>query len=315
VIIDEVQYAPGLFRHLKTRIDQKRDAAGQMILTGSQPFSLMEGVSESLAGRLGLLELEGLSFSELHAALPSVSPLELAQRGALPELWKEPELEPREYYHAYVATYLERDVRGVLNVSSLRDFERFLRACALRSAQILNKAELARDVGISPSTASQWLSVLQASDQVYLLEPWFSNRTKSLVKSPKLYLSDSGLLCFLLSISTLDELLDSPHAGAVWETLVCGELRRQIRFGARSGQLLYWRDRNKEVDFLVHRGGRFELYEAKWTEQAGASDARFLKLVAAELPKRSVTRQGVVCRASNRYPIADDVQALPLAEL
>src|SRR6185295_1508550 len=190
---------------------------GQFILTGSQPFSLMQGVSESLAGRLGILELEGLSFGEARAAIPDLSPLDFAHRGAFPELWKARDLDVQGYYHAYVATYLERDVRSALNVSSLRDFERLLRACALRSAQILNKADLARDVGVSPSTAAQWLSVLQASDQIYLLEPWFSNRNKSLVKSPKLYLNDTGLMCFLLGVSTPAELMSSPFAGAIWE--------------------------------------------------------------------------------------------------
>lgn len=206
-------------------------------------------------------------------------------------------------------------MRSVLNVSSLRDFERFLRACALRSAQVLNKADLARGVGISPSTADKWLSVLSASDQVYLLEPWFSNRTKSLVKSPKLYLNDTGLLCFLLGVSSSMDLLASPFAGAVWETLVCGELRRQLRFGARPGQLFYFRDRTKEVDLVIHRGGRFELYEAKWTERPDAADTRSIQKVSDELGKRSIARSGVVCRVGNPYPLEAGAEALPLARL
>jgi predicted AAA+ superfamily ATPase len=262
-----------------------------------------------------LLELEGLSHSEVRAALPELDPVDFALRGAFPELWSNRELDAKAYYHAYVASYLERDVRSVLNVSSLRDFERFLRACALRSAQVLNKADLARDVGISPSTADKWLSVLSASDQVYLLEPWFSNRTKSLVKSPKLYLNDSGLLCFLLGVSSSMDLLASPFAGAVWETLVCGELRRQLRFGARPGQLFYFRDRTKEVDFVIHRGGRFELYEAKWTERPDAGDTRSIQKVSDELGKRSIAHSGVVCRVDNTYPLEAGAEALPLAQL
>jgi hypothetical protein len=315
LIIDEVQYAPGIFRHLKSRIDRRRPASGEFILTGSQAFALMQGVSESLAGRVGLLELEGLSHSEARAAIPELEPVDFALRGAFPELWSNRELDAKAYYHAYVASYLERDVRSVLSVSSLRDFERFLRACALRSAQVLNKAELARDVGISPSTADKWLSVLSASDQVYLLEPWFSNRTKSLVKSPKLYLNDSGLLCFLLGVSSSMDLLASPFVGAVWETLVCGELRRQLRFGARPGQLFYFRDRTKEVDFVIHRGGRFELYEAKWTERPDAGDTRSIQKVSDELGKRSIARSAVVCRVENRHPLEAGAEALPLAQL
>lgn len=315
LVIDEVQYAPSIFRHLKARIERRRAQSGEFILTGSQAFALMPGVSDSLAGRVGLLELEGLSHSEARAARTDVDPVEFALRGAYPELWSNRELETKPYYHAYVASYLERDVRSVLSVSSLRDFERFLRACALRSAQVLNKAELARDVGISPSTADKWLSVLAASDQVYLLEPWFSNRTKSLVKSPKLYLNDSGLLCFLLGVSSSVDLLASPFAGAVWETLVCGELRRQLRYGARPGQLFYFRDRSKEVDFVIHRGGRFELYEAKWTERPDASDSRAIQKVSDELGQRAIARSGVVCRVENPHPLASGAEALPLAEL
>jgi len=315
LIIDEVQYAPSLFRHLKSRIDQQRQTNGQLILTGSQPFPLMQGVSESLAGRIGLLELEGLSFSEVRGRAADLDPVAFAHRGAFPELWSKPELDADAYYRGYVATYLERDVRSVLNVSSLRDFERFLRACALRSAQVLNKAELARDVGISPSTAGQWLSVLAASDQLYLLEPWFSNRTKSLVKSPKLYINDSGLLCFLLGVANPKELLGSPFAGAIWETLVCGELRRQLRFGTRPGQLFYYRDRTKEVDFLIHRGGRFELYEAKSAEQPDVGDVRALDRISDELGKRNVVRKAVVCRAPNVYPLGESALALPLVDV
>jgi predicted AAA+ superfamily ATPase len=123
------------------------------------------------------------------------------------------------FYNSYLATYLERDVRSLTNVGSLRDFERFLRACALRSANLLNKADLARDVGIAPSTANHWLSMLEASGQIVLLEPWFSNRTKSIVKSPKLYLADTGLLCALLNIRSEEALQESPAVGAVWKHL------------------------------------------------------------------------------------------------
>jgi uncharacterized protein len=216
VVIDEVQYAPGLFRHLKSVIDGDRSSNGRFILTGSQKFALMRGVSESLAGRAAIVELDGFSLAELRAA-GFDSPEHMMVRGSMPELWEKPELDGPAYYQSYVTTYLERDLRALLDVGSLRDFERFLRACALRSAQMLNKAELARDVGISPSTAGAWLSVLEASNQIFLLEPWFANKTKTLVKSPKLYLCDSGLLCYLMGVRSPGDLLDSPYRGAVWE--------------------------------------------------------------------------------------------------
>jgi hypothetical protein len=275
----------------------------------------MHSVSESLAGRAAVLELEGLTLGELLGTGTPFELLEAVTRGTLPELWEKRELDAAEFHRSYVATYLERDLRLLLRVTSLRDFERFLRACALRSAQVLNKAELARDVGVSPSTAGVWLSALEASNQVFLLEPWFSNRNKSLVKSPKLYLADAGLLCFLLGIRTPDELLASPLAGAVWEAYCASELRRQIRLGLRPGELFFWRDRTKEVDFAVHQGGRFELYDAKWTEHPDRGDAAALVRVEAELPSKAVIRKGLICRAPGAYPLSEGVEVLPLAAL
>src|SRR5215471_950327 len=202
VIIDEVQYAPGLFRYLKVAVDASRSGKGQFLLTGPQKFTLMKNVSESLAGRVDHVELETLSLAEIRGALPDTTPESVIVRSGFPELQANPDIDHIAFYNSYLATYLERDVRSLANVGSLRDFERFLRACALRSANLLNKADLARDVGVSPTTANHWLSVLEASGQVVLLEPWFSNRTKSIVKSPKLYLADTGLL---KSISKLAE--------------------------------------------------------------------------------------------------------------
>jgi uncharacterized protein len=315
LIIDEVQYAPGIFRHLKAAVDADRDRNGLFLLTGSQKFTLMKGVAESLAGRADILELDGLSLSEIGKARPQAPLDTVIVRGGFPELSARPEIDHVSFYHSYIATYLERDVRSLTSVGSLRDFERFLRACALRSANLLNKADLARDVGISPSTAGQWLSVLEASGQVVLLEPWFSNRTKSIVKSPKLYLSDTGLLCALLNIRTPRDLRQSPSAGAIWETFVFAQLRhREWRRGG-SGRVFYWRDRTREVDFLIDRGGRLELVEAKWTETPTARDAvnlRFVRDVAGVGP---IARSAIVCRAAHGWPIGDGIQAMAASEL
>jgi hypothetical protein len=314
VILDEIQYAPAVFRHLKSVVDRRRQAAGQFLLAGSQKFTLMKGVTESLAGRAGLLELAPLSFAEVRGARPKAAVDEFMVRGGMPELQARPEIEALAFQHAYLATYLERDVRALTNVGSLRDFERLVRAAALRSANLLNKADLARDVGIAPSTANQWLSVLEANGQVALLEPWFSNRTKSLVKTPKLYMAESGLLCALLGLRTAAELGGSPLAGAIWETVVAAELSRSLQAGGRSGELFFWRQREREVDFVVHRAGTFVLAEAKWTELPDARDAANLRLVASQLPPGSVRRMAVVCRCANAYPIADGIEAVPLED-
>src|SRR5579884_903876 len=315
VIVDQVQYAPGLFRYLKIAVDGKRAARGQFLLTGSQKFTLMKNISESLAGRADILELETLSFSETRAALPATTVETAIVRGGFPELYAAPEIDHVAFYHSYLDTYLERDVRSLANVGSLRDFERFLRACALRSANLLNKADLARDVGISPGTANHWLSVLEASGQVVLLEPWFSNRTKSIVKSPKLYLSDTGLLCALLNLRSVADLLESPSAGPIWETFVFAQLRARERRAGRSGSLFFWRDRTREVDFVIDSGGKLELFEAKWHEVPTASDVANLDFVRQAVGKSRVTFSAVVCRAPHGFPLTGESRALPVADL
>jgi len=315
VIIDEVQYAPGLLRHLKVSVDVHRTRNGQFLLTGSQKFTLMKNVSESLAGRADIVELETLSWAEIRAALPQTELESAIVRGGFPEVHANPDIDPVAFYNSYLATYLERDVRSLANVGSLRDFERFLRACALRSGNLLNKADLARDVGIAPSTANLWLSTLEASGQVVLLEPWFSNRTKSIVKSPKLYLADTGLLCALLNIRSPSALRESPAAGAIWETFVFAQLRAGERRAGRAGSLFFWRDRTREVDFVVDAGGKLELFEAKWTELPDESDAVNLDFVRKVLGKTRVASGAVVGRTPNSFMLANDFRVLPVSEL
>jgi predicted AAA+ superfamily ATPase len=315
VIIDEVQYAPGLFRHLKVAVDADRTRNGHFLLTGSQKFTLMKGVSESLAGRADVIELATLSWAEIRAALPRTVLEAAIVRGGFPELYANPDIDHVAFYNSYLATYLERDVRSLANVGNLRDFERFLRACALRSANLLNKADLARDVGIAPSTANHWLSTLEASGQVVLLEPWFSNRTKSIIKSPKLYIADTGLLCALLNIHSVDVLRYSPALGAVWETFVFSQLRARERRAGRVGSLFFWRDRTREVDFVVDVGGELELFEAKWTELPAESDTVNLDFVRRAIGSANVASAGVVSRTRNSFPIAGGFRALSISEL
>jgi len=315
VIVDEVQYAPQLFRHLKVAVDANRTRNGQFLLTGSQKFTLMKSVSESLAGRADIVELETLSFAETRTALPQTG-LEMAiVRGGFPELYANADINHVAYYNSYLATYLERDVRSLANVGNLRDFERFLRACALRSANLLNKADLARDVGIAPSTANHWLSTLEASGQVVLLAPWFSNRTKSIVKSPKLYLADTGLLCALLNIPSEDALSPSPAIGAIWETFVFAQLRGRERRAGRAGNLFFWRDRTREVDFVADVGGKLELFEAKWTELPSESDTANLDFVRKVVNEKKVVSGMVVSRSPNSFPLANGFRTLPVSDL
>ena len=315
LIVDEVQYAPALFRHLKAVVDAERNRYGQFLLTGSQKFALMHNVAESLAGRADVLELEALSWQEIRTALPETTLTEAMFRGGFPELWANPEIDSVSFYNSYIASYLERDVRQLLQVGSLRDFERFLRACAIRSGNMLNKADLARDVGIAPSTANQWLSALEASGQVVLLEPWFSNRTKSMTKSPKLYLADSGMLCALLNLRTVESMMNAANIGAIWETYVFAQLRNRERQAGHRGSLFYWRDRSREVDFLVDHGSEVELLEAKWTEIPDRRDTASLEHVAKAVGMGDRLKGAVVCRTQTPFPFGNGFRAIGIEEV
>ncbi|HKW55712.1 MAG TPA: ATP-binding protein [Candidatus Acidoferrum sp.] len=314
-IIDEVQYAPNLFRRLKIAIDSNRPSNGQFLLTGSQKFTLMKSVSESLAGRADIVELETLSFAEMMGASPATVIETAIVRGGFPELHANPDIDHVAFYNSYLATYLERDIRSLASVGSLRDFERFLRACALRSANLLNKADLARDVGVAPSTVNNWLSMLEASGQVVLLEPWFSNRTKSIVKSPKLYIADTGLLCALLNVRSENALGQSPAAGAIWETFVFAQLRARERRAGRAGSLFFWRDRTREVDFVVDVGGHLELFESKWTEFPDDGDAVNLDFVRKAVGKSKIRSGTVVSRTPHSFPLNNGFKAMAIADI
>jgi predicted AAA+ superfamily ATPase len=239
-------------------------------------------------------------------------------RGGFPDLWRDPSIDVDAFYRSYLSTYLERDVRQILNVASLRDFERFLRACAARSAQLLDKAALARDVGVSSKAINDWLSVLEASNQIQLLEPYFDNLGKRLIKSPKLYLSDTGLLCFLLG---LDErsLPQTPYLGAVWETAVYAQLRKKReRMGARSTLWFYRDAQQREVDFVIAIGAERHLIEAKWTENPSIDDSHGLQAIAQILKahgKAPRVEGSIVCRTPHPSVLSDGTRVIDLAQL
>ncbi len=323
LIIDEVQYAPGLFRHIKRMVDTRRHAMGQYILTGSQKFNLMKEVSDSLAGRSIILDLENLSWQEIRdKGLEKATPellMELMVRGQFPELWRVRDLPEASFHRSYLSTYLERDVRQILNIASLRDFERFMRALASRSGQLLNKSDLARDTGVSVTAINNWLSVLQASNQIILLEPWFNYLSKRMVKSPKVYFCDTGLLCFLLGISPLN-VMNSPQKGQIWETLVFSELRKIQGALENPASFWFYRDQqSREIDFIIEKGGSLSFMECKWTENPGTDDIKTMLALDAEMQNGSQNhssgRHFLICTTSNNYSIHDKVQAINLDSL
>jgi predicted AAA+ superfamily ATPase len=282
IIIDEVQYAPTLLRHVKADIDLHRDETGRFLITGSQDFPLMEGVTESLAGRSSVLTLHSLSAREFEAwsekTLDRVGLVEWMLAGGYPELHSRG-LDAERFYGDYLATYLERDVRSILGVRSLRDFDRFMRLCAARTGQLVSYSSLATDLGVSPNTVKSWLSVLNASNIVFLLEPYFENLGKRIVKTPKLYFLDTGLCSYLLGARTPEDLLRSPMLGAIFETHVLGQIIRHFANQGRRREIYFYRDHHgREVDFLIPSAGRFALIESKWAESPGSRQRGFSEL-------------------------------------
>jgi uncharacterized protein len=291
-ILDEVQYAPSIFRNLKLAADRSKKP-GTFYLTGSQRFPLMRGVSESLAGRVGLLHLPTLTHAELVNAGRGADLFESVFTGGFPALHADIGQEPRFWFPNYVATYLERDVRNVISVHNLRDFHRFLRAVALRSAQLLNYADLARDIGLAPNTVRAWLSVLEASGLVVLVEPWATNRTVRLIKTPKLYFTDTGLLSYLVGIESAAQLRGSALLGAIWETWAFAQLHAWfLNRGQSRPAIHFFRTKEgQEVDFVIEAPSGLIGIECKARETVGGHDARGLDALAAMLgPKQKLER-------------------------
>lgn len=313
LIVDEVQYAPSLFRYVKALIDRDRQP-GRLLLTGSQVFPLMQGISESLAGRCGVLNLMNLSAAELRSflGLEGFDEAAFLYKGGYPELHARPELDPHLWYGAYLMTYLERDVRNILNVGSLRDFDRFLRAVAARTGQILSYSDLARDVGVAPNTAKKWISVLQASGQVFLLEPYFRNVGKRLVKSPKLYLCDTGLAAFLMGFESWQAVERHPAVGALWETHIVMEVVKAFAAKGMTVPLWFWRTaRGEEVDLAIERDGRFTLIECKYAEVVDDSSLKGLRSFVGQYGRESLRAGFVASRATRPYPLLEGVTAVP----
>ncbi|OPY64187.1 MAG: hypothetical protein A4E57_03654 [Syntrophorhabdaceae bacterium PtaU1.Bin034] len=309
-ILDEVQYAPSLFRYLKAIIDEDR-RPGRFVLTGSQNFLLMQGVSESLAGRCGVINMLNLSATEVNGSSIGFNEDLYLFKGGYPELYARPEIDPGFWYSAYLTTYLERDVRNILNVESLRDFDRFLRAVASRTGQILSYSDLARDVGIAPNTAKKWISVLEASGQIYLLEPYYRNTGKRLVKSPKLYLCDTGLAAFLMGFENWQAVARHPAVGALWETHVVMQVVKHFYALGKTRPLWFWRtSQGEEVDLLVEQGGRFIAIECKYAENIGQGDLKGMNGLMKEYGREALISGYVASRTPRPYPVSDSIQAV-----
>ncbi len=310
-IIDEAQYAPGLFRQIKIIVD-KTKKKGQFFITGSQNFSLMQNLSESLAGRCGIVSLQPLSARELASSgqMPSIE--EYISIGGFPALHAEKDVSRQHWYPSYIATYLERDVRNIIHVGNLRDFNRFLRAAAVRTAQTLSLSDLARDVGVAPNTIKSWISVLQASHIIYLLEPYHRSIGKRLIKSPKLYFLDTGLAAHLMGLYSWQEISKSPVAGALWETYAFNQIFRYLlSLGINNPPLYYRRTKDgEETDFIIDKGGRFIAIEAKLTGAPGSDALKGFKALQRYYGEDALIKGFVICRIKKDFFMSDKIKAV-----
>lgn len=333
VLIDEIQYAPQLLPLIKMAVDADR-RPGRFWLTGSQQFQMMKGISETLAGRVAILNLLGFSSRERHGLdldvppfLPTRQTVKLREPSAANsdiksiygEIWMGsfPALAAGQvkdhdlFYSSYLQTYLQRDLKDLSQVGKEMAFVRFLRACAARTAQMLNLTELAKDADVAVNTAKNWLSILQASFQVYLLQPYFTNLTKRLVKTPKLYFLDTGLAAYLTEWSSPETLAAGAMSGAMLETHVLCELLKSWWHRGKSPLLYYYRDRyDNEIDFLFQQDHIFYPVEVKKTASPRRELAGPFK--ALSRLKQPIGEGAVLCLCKQTVPLAQDVDAVPI---
>lgn len=285
-VLDEVQRCPELLSYLQSRVDAD-GRMGLYILTGSQQFGLLSGITQSLAGRTAFMELLPFSLSELKKAelLPTHADT-ILHKGCYPPLYDR-DLLPHTWFSAYTTAYVERDVRQILKVQELETFQRFIRLCAGRTGQLLNYSSLASECGITHNTAKAWISVLEASYILFLLRPHHANFKKRLVKMPKLYFYDVGLASWLLGIRTAEQITTHPLRGPLFETFIISELiKSRLNQGERP-DLFFWRDSNgNEVDVIAEQGGKLIPLEIKsgktLTKESTSSLKKWIALAKTE---------------------------------
>lgn len=305
-VLDEVQRAPLLLNYLQEILDNT-EHDGLFILTGSNNILLQESVSQSLAGRVGVLELLPLSFRELYNASWSMSLEELIFRGEYPEIYDR-ERNPTIWYPSYIRTYVERDVRQLKNIENTALFTKFLRLCAGRTGQMVNQSALSNECGIDVRTVNSWLSVLESTYVIKLLQPFHRNFNKRITRSPKLYFVDTGLACSLLGIRSIEELSVSHFKGALVENLIIMEMVKNSLNNASTTSFHHWRENNGvEVDLIVDSGNHFHPIEIK---SAQTYSADFLKNLKKFRSYSSATEATLLYDGDMEFTTEDSIAVL-----
>ena len=333
VIYDEVQYCSGLLPYIKENIDKNPATSGQFLIASSQNLLLAENITETLAGRAAILRLLPLSRRELtgQAQLPLVwdrksnGPVALQSdindlwasfiRGGYPEIANQPDRDIFLWHSSYMQTYLERDVRTLRQVGDLIQYQIFLRILAVRSGQLLNLTDVARDIGVAVNTAKAWLSVLEATYQVVVLRPYFANIGKRLVKTPKVYFTDTGTLCYLAGLKDPLHTASGPMGGAIFETAVLSEIVKALTHQGITPNVYFWRTQaGNEVDFVLESAGKLIPIEVKLSATVRASMANSINLFQRDL-QNTATHGYLVNSGHERLPLGPNITALPIRDL
>ncbi|MEG9489900.1 ATP-binding protein [Mannheimia indoligenes] len=334
LILDEVQYVPEIFSLLKLEIDRKQHN-GLFLLSGSQAFELMQNVSETLAGRIAILKLQGLSLREILGVsfnqpfVPNNDYLfareeelkspenvwQLIHKGDMPRLYAQ-ETDWEIYYRSYVTTYIERDVRQLTNIASTTDFTRFMVSIASRSGELLNYSNIAQEVGVSNETIKRWVAILQTSGIIYLLQPYHNNHLKRAIKTPKVYFLDTGLMAYLTKWLTPETISNGAKSGQFFETFVVSQVIKSFNNQGIEPPLYFYRDTNqKEIDLIIEYDRTLYPVEIKVTASPNKKMAKSFDLLSPLSPEWTLG-QGVII---NQYPtklyLSENLVALPLSYL
>lgn len=330
LIIDEVQLAPSLFREIKRIVDNLK-VYGQIILTGSQTFHLMAQITETLAGRIGILEFQGLSLREINEENFNMSfvPNDLfiksirkpmmedlwtiIHKGSMPELYNKPEIDWLLYYASYVRTYIERDVRSLLNVKNLDTFSRFIISVAARTGSILNYTNISNEIGVDIKTVQSWIKVLEASGIILLIKPFSNNALKRTIESPMLYFLDTGLVCYLLKWTTKETLQNGAMSGQILETYAVSEIVKSFKNkGIHEIPIYFYRDKDmKEIDLIVVDQDKLypiEIKKAMNPVKSMAKNFRVLKRAIGFV----VDKEIILCLIERNTYLSDNLLAYPI---
>lgn len=334
LILDEIQRVPDSFMSIKYMIDSNRKS-GMYILTGSQKYELMKGVSESLAGRIGIFNMLGLSNREIYndpfdnSFIPTMEYLsnrkteikfnliemwERIHRGSMPEMYANNLMDWEQFYSSYVNTYIERDVKQLKSVSNSLAFTQFMTALASRTGELLNMSAIASDIGVSSNTVKNWISILQASNIIYLLQPFSLNINKRVVKMPKVYFTDTGLVCYLCRWLTPETLMNGAMSGGIYETFVISEIIKSYYNAGKEPNIYFFRNTDgQEVDLLFYQDNKLYPIEIKKTSTPNLKDVKNFKTLSTFFPSLQIDEGGIICNSEQLLPICPNVKVIPVS--